>query len=130
MHRAPPLAPDSPALCDMVPFSSAARTGVWQEQLLECGGISSARLDGGGFSRLPQSPPLWGLLAPSLVSLSLNSNALLDLPPAVGDLQQLRRLSLEGNLFRELPPPVLQLHGLRELSAGRPPCKTPPAVRL
>ena len=89
-----------------------------EEELLKTRAVSSVRIDGGNFSRLPQTPALWDALARSLVSLSMNSNALVDLPAAVGSLHLLRHLSIEGNLFRSLPLPVLKLRGLIELSAG------------
>ena len=92
--------------------------GELERKLAQSRYVSECVLDGVGLTRLPSEPSMWAHLGRTLSVLSLNSNGLVELPSAVGRLQQLRKLRLEGNLLRELPAPVLELKRLEELSCG------------
>jgi hypothetical protein len=83
-------------------------------KLHTCRGITAIRLDGGSLARLPASTRVWSRLASTLTSLSLDGNAIIDLPAAVGRCQLMRNLSLERNLLRALPAPVRMAGSARD----------------
>ena len=65
--------------------------------MMAAGAVAGCRLSGNGFTRLPSSRAVWARLSPTLVSLCLNGNSLVELPAAIAQLRALRRLELEGD---------------------------------
>ena len=114
----PPIAPVVVAGGSFEWRGDPERLDDLESKVRESRAVAEAALDGVGLTRLPSSPPMWEHLSRTLSSISLNGNALVELPSAFSRLQLLRKLRLEGNLLRAVPTPVLALTHLEELGLG------------
>ena len=69
---------------DCVRGGASAET---EAAMMAAGAVAGCRLSGNGFTRLPSSRAVWARLSPTLVSLCLNGNSLVELPAAIAQLR-------------------------------------------